>query len=783
MNKLKPMLPIFICLGVLVVLFIVGSIVLSHTASDEPTEPTSTEETDSSDPPVDAWTLYSAARSSVEKARNLVLSYNYSQNRTVGGETFTEVRDGTASYIQPGKSNMQALVSESLTYGGYSAQYHESYLSGRSYCRVNNCSYTCDLTAAEFLALQIPAVALDESLYDSVSMETADGGIVITLSDPSSLESWVTDSQYATLDAAWGTAVLDADNKLVSITYHAEYTISAASYTLDVTVGISTPDSLDLSASQPVYPDECAVLSDLRIPRYLMRVVGDLYAADSASASYTDSLYSEVLSAIRSQSGSFDFYGSGKNFMAALDTAVTVTEYSGTSTVNSQSATFRDGLYRYSYNGADPIINESITAEQARRDWEDNILSALLTFDAIAGAELTDNGDFLYITFTGTDDYVNSLSSACCTRLGLMDLNVYAESYSTDSVGSYLTINKHTGLPTAMGIYFSRTHVIGGVSYAMAYQLDQAIALPGTDAYFNITGETLKETGPSEGADPLFYQVTTAEGKTMWLLGTVSVGDSRTGNLPDTIMDAFAAADALAVEYDPEAFSQALLTDGSLLNQLTNAYYYSNNATTADHLSEELYAAAYPLLLATGSNSVNTPYMKIIIWENLIESLYLRQSYSLSTDQSMDQRLLEWAKAQEKPIYEIESYIGVLNILSGYSDELQAALLEALLSDGLIHYTSDTCRLYENWCAGNEQALLENMLTDTSEFTEDQLALYDEYYKQTRTDRLNTMFSAANGYLSGEETVFYAVNIEYLLGEDGLVAQLVNAGCTVEQVH
>ena len=47
---------------------------------------------------------------------------------------------------------------------------------------------------------------------------------------------------------------------------------------------------------------------------------------------------------------------------------------------------------------------------------------------------------------------------------------------------------------------------------------------------------------------------------------------------------------------------------------------------------------------------------------------------------------------------------------------------------------------------------------------------------------MKTMLTAAKDYINGEETVFYAVNIEYLLGEDGLIAQLTDAGYTVEQV-
>lgn len=782
MNKIKPMLPIFICLGVLVVLFVVASLVQCSNTPPEPTEPSETEATVSTEPTIAPEKLYAAAQDAISKASNLVLEYTYSQDRTVCGETFTEDRVGTASYCGYSKSQMQALIQETLTYGGYSAQYYESFISGQGYCRVNNYNYTCDVTIDEFMAMQLPAIALDASLYANITAGTDGDTTVISFQEPSSLESWITDSKYATLIAAYGTATLDADNNLVNLTYHAEYTVSAASYKLDVTIAPSTPATLDLDASQPVYPDDCVILSDLRIPRYLMRVVGDLYSAETVSARYTDSLYSAVCAEIRTQTGSFDFCGSGNDFMAKMDTQVSLTNYVGTSTVNSQSITYLDGVYSYSYNGADAVTDSNVTAETVRTDCEDAILSALLTFDAIAGAELTDAGDFVCITFTGTDEYANSLCSSICSLLGLTNLDTYAESFETEAISSYLTVNKHTGLPTAMGIYFSRSHVLSGVAYALTYQIDQAIEMPGVNAYTNITGEVPAEATVFEEATPLFYKITDANGKTMWLLGTVSMGDGRTANLPAAITDAFTAADALAVEYDAEAFAQALLTDPTLQSQISKAYYYSDNSTTASHMSEELYAKVYPLLLATGSNSINAPYMKVIIWENLIESLYLQQSYSLTMAQSMDQRLLDWAYAQEKKIYEIESYISVLNILSGYSDDLQTALLEELLQDGLITYAADANQIYELWCAGDADGLLAVTATDTSEMTEEQLTLYNEYYKATYTNRLKAMLTAAKNYLGGEETVFYAVNIEYLLGDEGLVTQLEAAGYTVEAV-
>ena len=82
MHKLKPMLPILICLGVLVVLFIAGSIIRSCTVPEEPTEPSATDETGSTDLPIDPQALYSAAKAPLLKAPNRVLNYDFSLDLT-----------------------------------------------------------------------------------------------------------------------------------------------------------------------------------------------------------------------------------------------------------------------------------------------------------------------------------------------------------------------------------------------------------------------------------------------------------------------------------------------------------------------------------------------------------------------------------------------------------------------------------------------------------------------------------------------------------------------------
>jgi len=769
----------------LVLLFAVAC--LAACESNEPVE--TTPHTDPTVPATDpAPTLsvadrFSAALRSLDRSRNLVLSYTTSQNRTVAGEVFTSRVEGTASYRGLQASHPQALVRENLTYGTYSTVVYQSYLNDAAFCRVSNSNFTAEMTMNQFLEAQLPAVLLDQELYGSVTEVPAeDGTIIMHLEDPSSLENWVTDNTAAQLTQASGTAAMSADNRITAFTYSAAYTVGSVQYTLEVSVSIQYPDSLDLSAQQPVHPENCAVISDLRIPKLLLQTVGDVYTAQAMTVSYADAIQSQFYNQVRGQNILINTFGAGSDFSAAISSQVTLKDFSGITTTNSQSVRFVNGLYSYSINGADFISDATITAQATRTMCEDSILSALMTLQSIAGAELQDAGDFLCITFTGNEDFAEALCTNIYPLFFGFDLDAYAASYTTDAAGGYLTINKHTGLATAMGLSMKRTHVIDSVPYTLSYQVDQGLTIPSQTAGEEIHGPQPEDPGSTEPIAPLFYKVTDAEGRVMWLLGTLDLGDERSSRLPQYVLDALNSSNALAVSYDPDQFRQQLVSDPTLSSQLTEAYYYANGGTTKSNLPEDLYTLAHAVLLATGGNSINAPYMKAVLWESMISGLFLDQSDDLSAEQSVSRWLLTQASALEKPIYEIESGLTHLQLAVGLSRDLQTAMLRYRLQTGLLNTNARNEALYEAWCSGDETALLELLTVDESALTEEEETLLDEYHTVMHVKHNKGLLKAAKAYISSDETVFYAVDIAHVLGADGLVAALQAEGFTVETV-
>ena len=720
--------------------------------------------------------LHADAQRALEKHTNLVVSYNLEHQRTIGGESYSYSNVGSASYTGLGTDDFSALISENLAFGTYETQHIRSFLSGKGYVRVNNCNFSCELTAADFLAQQLPAVLLSDGLYADVRLEVSDTGIVISFAAPQQLESWLNVDSRAVIVNAYGSVTLDSSNHMTAAFYHAEYTLGNTVHTVDVATTISTPEELDLSTSQPVYPEECIAVNDLTIPAKLLQVVGDVYGTKAMTVSYNDRLYSAAFTSIRTQTGAFDTYGAGDDFLCSMDTQVNVTDYAGTTVSKSQSISYIDGVYAVTTNGGDPTSAE-VSAEDIRIMCEDAILASLFEFDCMAEASMTQEGDFLYINFVGNETYTEAMCDSIYAMYDV-DLDSLAGSYTTPAAGGYLVINVHTGLPTALGMNVERTHTIDGVPYELTYQLDQSMELASDLAHENITGQIAPEEDVLETATPLFYKVTGEDGKTLWLLGTIHVGDEHTGALPYQVNDAFQAADALAVELDSIAFAESMQTDAALQGQLAELYYYSDNTTVSKHLSEDLYSQLKKLTLASGNNSVNAPYIKASIWSSLIENFYLQQGTDLSSSKGVDMRLLKLAKSQEKTIYEIESGLSQYKLLSGFSDTVQSKLLEETLNTGILGYCQDVAELYELWCQGDE-AMLTQYFTSGNEELSDAEA---EYQKAMITDRNKAMLKAACKYLESDETVFYAVGLAHLLGEDGLVESLREKGYTVELV-
>lgn len=253
---------------------------------------------------------------------------------------------------------------------------------------------------------------------------------------------------------------------------------------------------------------------------------------------------------------------------------------------------YEDGVYTYSSQGEEEQM--SMTPDRFRSYQKSDLAVIMPDVDELDEVTVTDADGFWMVEFTGTEEYGRRLEQNICEHVfqNPKFLDDMATSFAVSVLTGYVSVDRNTGLPVTFSMSLDCVHDIEGEFYSTAQEYSCTIQMPSLDAYENIHGQPAPEAEPQEKATPVFYKVTDDEDNTMWLLGTIHVGDSRTAFLPQEIYDAFAESDALAVEFDDGAFEEALEADAELGAAISEAYIYTDGTTIADHLDQEIYAAA-----------------------------------------------------------------------------------------------------------------------------------------------------------------------------------------------
>ncbi len=744
-----------------------------------PTEPPTEPPTD---PPPTPAELYAGAVDILNGNSDFTLDIRMEHTVTVDGAVYEEASTQTVTYLGCGTDSFAASAAEETDLDGYVTTYDELFRDGTLYTTMDGSLYfKGDMTADEYISRFAPVVLLDAALYGDI---TANGD-VLTFSAPTAGESWIV-PEYGTLVDAAGTAKLNADGSIGSYTYSVTYSIGGAEIHYDIETDIS------LSAGEIATVDESIAYVELEFadaPRYMEQAAGYLLqpaGVHSVSASMTESVITQAGGAVRNQSTVINSWGTGKDYMGAVDISVYLMSAGGSDSYE-QEERFVDKTYTVSIDGGEPQTQSGVSASAFQSYCVESVSSAFPSAEFLSGCTATDLGSIYFLELTFNEDLAAALKGGAVSVFwGDPDyLDEVTDEYRTQEMTGYLSIDKNTGLPLAAGYYFEGYHTLDGTEFMLSLQQDQSFDLVSEDAY-----EAIKEVGPvpeepEEKASPLFYHVTGADGQEMWLLGTIHIGDARTSYLPQEIYDAFDAADALAVEINSDAFDQELEENEELSDQVSANYFYDDGSQTQDHVEdEELFGYAEMYMKATGNYHMNAPYMKVNAWANSIDNFFLRQSYDLSSTQGVDNQFIWRANSQGKEILEVESTLFQIGMLMGFSDGLQEQLLyEAVYADPY-EYVEGTRELFEMWCAGDEAALIAylNEEPDYSEMTDEEISLLEEYNNAMGTDRNDDMHDVAVGYLESGDVVFYAVGLAHLLAEDGLVNTLRDAGYTVELV-
>lgn len=282
-----------------------------------------------------------------------------------------------------------------------------------------------------------------------------------------------------------------------------------------------------------------------------------------------------------------------------------------------------------------------------------------------------------------------------------------------------------------------------------------------------------------EGATPILYKVTDGKGNYIWLFGSIHVGRPDYYPLPDYVNRAFDESKALAVEMDIAAFEKKPLIQMIAVKRFT----YKDGTTIKDHIPEETYNKAVEILKENGSYSEALDSLKPVLWSNFIDGFALSK---LDADSSLgvDLHLLNRAKESGKTIYEVESALQQYNMLSSFSDDLQALLLISSVSSyGKPEKTkNDLDIMMDLWAEGNEAEFSEYLSKESNVEDERIAKLYEEYNQKLITDRNKDMTDYVKKALKKGKVIFICVGSAHVVGKDAIADRLRAEGYTVEQI-
>ena len=428
--------------------------------------------------PLAAAEQYANACKVIDEAQHLLLTYSFSETRSVNGALYTKSATGTATYQNIRQDSMTAVVEEALKYGAYENTYEEFYCDQSAYVLVGDCIFSAPLAVTAFVDRQIPAVLIDGVLYESIVTEPTETGTLFTFSQPVTLESWLSPGETATLVTASGSAALDSAGNLTQSSYRATYLYQDVEYVYDITVKVSVLKALDLSGRHPTHFEDSTPISDIRIPKLLMQIVGDVYSSETLFCEAKESICSEAISVSLDRQGIYKLSGTGGALKAKMTYTITLSDYRGDVSATTQEHLYQDGEFTLSLNGGEPTVQPQISPQTARQSCEDAVLSALFATKHIQSATLQEEDGHYRLELSGNDTFITDMMVSVTQFLNV-DLDSLCDSALTNEATGYVVLNSATGLPTAMGLSLDRQHIINTVPYQLTYRLDHTIVLSG----------------------------------------------------------------------------------------------------------------------------------------------------------------------------------------------------------------------------------------------------------------------------------------------------------------
>lgn len=257
---------------------------------------------------------------------------------------------------------------------------------------------------------------------------------------------------------------------------------------------------------------------------------------------------------------------------------------------------------------------------------------------------------------------------------------------------------------------------------------------------------------------------------TVYLLGSIHFARKDLYPLSRPIEQAFKESDVLITEARIDQVNQRDM------HQLIFKYaLYPPNQRLRDNLSEETYEMTRARLEKYGIPIIQfEPFKPWFLALNL-SSLALRD-LGFDPDYGIDRYFIEKAAESDKEIDSLETVEFQMELFSQFESEDQEQFLKYTLVnlEALEGLMDDLVR---SWSTGDTEGVLA-ILTQGLDENPEMVPYYEEFIGQ----RNEAMTERIRGLLAEKRTCFVVVGAGHLVGSDGIVQRLREAGYAVEQL-
>ena len=259
----------------------------------------------------------------------------------------------------------------------------------------------------------------------------------------------------------------------------------------------------------------------------------------------------------------------------------------------------------------------------------------------------------------------------------------------------------------------------------------------------------------------------TSPSATVYLVGSIHVGDSSMYPLPREVESAFAAAKVLAVEINIKNADQA-----KMIGLVQKYGMYADDDSLTKHLSKETQAALDDYCTRHNVPRMGMEKLKPWVMAVTIAAMAWQQA---GEDPSLgiDMHFLDESKPPQR-IDELESVEAQLAIFAEATEEEQQSMLASILKQG--DKMKDFITRVQTAYTSGDPGSLEKIMQEQNDVGSKSLE------KKLLDDRNVVMIGKMEEYLKGKDPVFVVVGAAHIIGDKGIAKQLRDKGYKVELV-